>query len=235
MPNIEAFFHTSLTNLVLQDISLNIFPPLPATLKRFFLRPAQMRPLHDLDANHPSFLNAARSYLPNLTHLTLQEMEWSNPQLLNILLDYHEDEDGMVKPVEPGKQENLQHLSLSGDMEPWGSLFAPNDGLIKSTRILSPSLTSLSLSKMAVDDDNIETLLTHPTSLQTIDLSMTNITGAAIRMLADGLPNLRTLTANNCFKIVGRNAITYAEEKGVKVNCIHSANNGSVNGRRVRY
>jgi F-box/TPR repeat protein Pof3 len=85
---------------------------------------------------------------------------------------------------------------------------------------------------MPCDDNEIEALLKYKTGLTSIDLSHTKITGASIKMLVDGLPNLISINADHCPKITGRDAIEYATRKGVAVRCSMEEGKG---GKKVRY
>jgi F-box/TPR repeat protein Pof3 len=113
-------------------------------------------------------------------------------------------------------------------------LFNPNTRSLftVSPRILTPSLHTLDIATLPCNDDEIEHLLSHKTGLASINLSSTQITGASIKMLADSLPSLKTIRAENCPRISGRDAIEYARRKGISVSCSMDEGKGS---RKVRY
>jgi F-box/TPR repeat protein Pof3 len=109
----------------------------------------------------------------------------------------------------------------------------PQDGVLaRSKRILTPALQHLDIAALPVNDNEIEQLLKRKTGITSIDISHTQITGASIKMLADGLNNLKTIKADNCPRINGRDAIEYARRKGITVSCSMGEGTGS---RRVRY
>jgi F-box/TPR repeat protein Pof3 len=205
-----------LTSLVLERISLigHGFPALPPTLQRLVLKNDTML---SLDGAKMSLL---RCRIPELVHLTLSGFSWLSGDTLDYLLDSYLD-GGTVRALQDTKP--LQSISISGVLENNhgdNSLFNGPDSMFgRSPRILTRSLESLDVATLACNDDEIEHLLTYETALRSIDLSYTNITGASIKMLADRLPTLKTIKADNCTRINGRDSIHYAERKGISVSC----------------
>lgn len=216
--------HLSLKDLPLRVLTLKRvkYPSnisLPSTLERLtieltlFSNAADVRP------------GNLASSLPHLTHLTLSGISKLDSEFFANLLDFHDplaiqNQDGHLHPVAMTGTP-LQHLSISGTLDPdvRGLFRGPGNVLSKSPRILTPSLSSLTLHDLPVDDDEIEALLSHPTGLQTIDVSGSKVTGASIKMLTDGLKTLQSLRMNHCAAIVGRDAIEYARARGVGVKC----------------
>ena len=135
----------------------------------------------------------------------------------------------------------LEYISLKGALSPGTtSLFSKpspttnkTPGLFTgSPRILTHSLKHLAAPGLPCNDDEIEHLISHDLRLEYIDLSATNITGAAIKMLVDGMPTLKHIRADQASRINGRDAIEYAERKGVRVSCSMSEGKS---GKKVRY
>lgn len=237
-PESTILCERALTSLILKDVAFITFPRLPPTLKRLVLQSS--RPLYlprgpTMFRSHweqASWNQAIQSYLPELTHLSLREMVDLTPEFFEALLDiYSDDNGGELKRIEEDQRTPLQHLSLA--VLPHASSLFGAGGLLSSPRILTQSLTSLDIAALPCTDDDVEALLGHPTSLQSIDLSSTKVTGAGVKMLVDGLPGLRVLKVDNCRHISSRDAIAYAERKGVAVSCQMGDSFGGA--RKVRY
>jgi F-box/TPR repeat protein Pof3 len=215
-----------LKSLVLKRVDLQGFPLLPPTLQRLVLENDKGR------LNLSDHGGLERCCVPELTHLTLSGFQHLDAHAngLESLLDcINNSETHTCLP------KNLVSLSLHGLLEDGDRLFiplGPDSVLGQVPRILTPALESLDIATMSCNDDEIESLLTYKTGLKTINLSHTNITGASIKMLADKLPTLESIKANNCTKINGRDAIHYAERKGISVSCQMLEQKG---GRRIRY
>ncbi|KAF1828408.1 hypothetical protein BDW02DRAFT_635195 [Decorospora gaudefroyi] len=218
-----------LTNLVLKSTSFKHsiqFPVFPPTLQRLVLDPDGPT---DMPRNDSDWLQSA---LPELTHLSLSNSEWT-AQRLGVLLDLYWDDDGNTQKLRDAKP--LQHLSVRGIIPaPQGTCFfkGPASVFSYSPRFLTKALESLDLATLAVDDDEVEHLLTNELGLRSIDLSWTNITGASIKMLADQLPMLKSIKADHCVRINGRDAIHYAQRKGIHVSYQMGELKG---GRKIRY
>ena len=176
-----------------------------------------------------SWNNALRSRTDLLEHLTINEVVNLSPQFLGALLDVYPDENGELRSIE--SPASLLLLSLSGLLVSPMRLFGEK-GLCASGRMVTDSLTSLNLSTMGCNDDDIEALVTLTSSIQSINISSTRITGASIKMLADGLPHLHHLKADNCPNISSRDAVAYAENKGIFVSCRMTDSSG---GKKVRH
>ena len=220
-----------------------MFPRLPSTLTHFTLRQrgraASMR-----DPQNPfseGWITAVQSHVPNLTHLTFNNLTDMNCLLLSALLDMtvkaNQDNASMDSEFETETAQGapLQHFSVSDCILAISvpSLCGPGGLLTSSPRILTRSLTSLDLSDLPCTDDDIEDLVTHPTSLQIINIGGSKITGASIKMLVDGLPTLKIILADQCAGISGRDAIHYAEQRGVTVS--HRLFEQKRGVKRVRY
>lgn len=205
------------------------FPILPSTLQRFSLNYVVAS---DLGAGDNSGL--LRSRLPDLTHLSLFEVNNIDADRIEELLDVYADEEGQLHTLEGAAP--LQSLTFRGlpsndnvgfFSKKTNSLFA------RSPRVLTPALQHLDLAKQAVSDDDIEHLLEHEvTGLRSVDFSYSYITGASIKMLVDKLPGLKTIYADNCSRISGRDAIEYARRKSVFVSCTMGEGKG---GKKIRY
>ncbi|KAF3002548.1 hypothetical protein E8E13_007597 [Curvularia kusanoi] len=155
--------------------------------------------------------------LPNLTHLTMPCLKDLSISFLDDLLTcWHPEIDAKQVSGVP-----LQHLSISGTFHDNSQrLFQAPAAALGHPRILTPALCSLAIFDFPINDDEIEALLKHElTGLKKVDFSGSKITGAGIKMLTDGLRNLETIRVENCMEITGRDAIEYAEKRGVKVQC----------------
>jgi F-box/TPR repeat protein Pof3 len=202
-----------LHTLALGGVWFPYFPLLPNTIQRLFFQGTWTVAAN---RSHSMFENMMRSRTENLEHLALRGIPNLSPPDLIALLDHCRGEDGEIEHmVNPA---NLKSLALSESTLTVKGLFGEK-GLCASPRMITDSLTSLDISTTICTDDDIETLLTLAKSIEVIDISSTRITGASIKMLADGLPNLRHLKANNCPKISSRDAVAYAENKGILVSC----------------
>ena len=203
-----------LRELSLRRTKFDGFLLLPPTLERLDMELRSHYPTPDIS------ILLQRSHVPKLTHLRLVGFDTLKVDWLQDLLDLHQDEEGVVKPVTGATP--LQSISIRGVLDVGGAhqrLFGGHDSLFgRSPRILTPALLSLDIATMPCTDDDIEHLLAYETGIQTIDLSSTRITGASIKMLADKLPTLQGIKADNCAKINGREAIEYAERKGISVS-----------------
>jgi F-box/TPR repeat protein Pof3 len=220
-----------LSTLILKRAEVVSIPILPATITQLVIEASRGG-----DVGHSSpFLLASRTF--KLTHLTLSGFSGFNADVFADLLDLHHPSVQPSNASLPNKQLGapLQHLSLSGTLDAnTHGLFRGDRVLATSPRILTPELRSLRLHDLAVDDDEIEALLTHKTGLQSIDLSGSKVTGASIKMLTDGLSaTLKTIRVDNCAGIVGRDAINYAEKRGVRVYS-KSGDAFTGKGRRLR-
>ena len=213
-----------LTKLVLRRLLFDHHITLPHTLQHLVIDNDNGRLARY--PNNPSFPHPR---LPDLVYLSLAGFS-IGPEKLEWLLDSY-FEDGVRKPLTDGKP--LQHLSLRCHLDPETTLFrGPKSVVCHSPRILTPALQSLDLGTTPCDDDDIEHLLTYETGLTDIDLSDTKITGASIKMLVDKLPSLKHIRVDNCTRINGRDAIEYAERKGVAVSYRMGEQKG---GKRIRY
>jgi F-box/TPR repeat protein Pof3 len=164
----------------------------------------------------------------------LVNLDGLHPDRLEEFLDMYTDSDKQVRTLDDATP--LQSLTIHGlphDSDRPGLFKSPINSLFaRSPRILTPTLEHLDIAKAPCDDDEIECLVKHKTSLRTIDVSHTSISGASIKMLVDKLPSLHTIRADNCPHISGRDAIEYARRKGVNVSCSMGEGKG---GKRVRY
>ncbi|KAH7394555.1 hypothetical protein BKA66DRAFT_509801 [Pyrenochaeta sp. MPI-SDFR-AT-0127] len=217
-----------LTSLVLKRVHFHRFPLLPPTLQRLELDFDGMFKLHDVQ---PAML---QSRVPELMHLCLSGFEALSADRFQDFLDYWIDDEHALQPLTIATP--LCSIAVRGVLRNGNSdrgLFKGFDSLFgRSPRILTRALQSLDIATLACDDDEIDHLVTYDTGLQSIDLSYTNITGASIKMLADKFPTMKTIRADNCLRINGRDAIHYAERKGISVSCKMGEQKG---GRKIRY
>jgi F-box/TPR repeat protein Pof3 len=243
-----------LTHLVLRntlpDRVLHEFPRLPPTLREFTFHPKNQVSLPlppdpqaiALDpAQGSRWENTVYSHLPVLSHLSFANVSNINPPFLSALLDMHveKSEDGQPFPIPMSERppvSMLEHFSLVDSLSESNvtDYFGPGGLFSSSPRILSNELKSLNIATLPCSDDDIETMLAQQDGLglQMLDLSQTKVTGASVKMLADGLPNLKHLNLNNCHKISSRDAIYYAEKRGILVSCQMGEPKG---GKRLRY
>lgn len=219
-----------LTELRITSTSSLCFPRLPSTLR---LLDYQTDLSWGSDNLHS---NVQWSETKSLTHLTLGKNVCWGSVFLKSLLDQYKDQNGSVVGLEDG--EPLQHLSLSGPInhdhpDTDMSDISVSKWLSSSPRILTPSLTSLELVDQPLTDRDIPNIV-NSTSLITIDVSATGISGLGIKQLVDGAPTLRSITANWCHHVSGRDAIDYAESKGVHVACSWKVKDKQGRARKVR-
>ncbi|KAF2033018.1 hypothetical protein EK21DRAFT_98580 [Setomelanomma holmii] len=220
--------HT-MSSMLLDIVKCFRFPILPSTLKTLIIEHDGAFLLGDVDSDQ-----LLRSCLPALMHLRLADIGIS-AELLHDFLDAYVDEDdhGQLKALVDAAP--LQSLSLHGIMQfAQPGLFNPSTSSLFTTspRILTPSLQSLDMAGISCTDDEIEHLVAHKTGLTSINVSSTQITGASIKMLADKLPSLKNIRADNCHRINGRDAIEYARRKGISISCSMDEGKGS---RKIRY
>jgi len=221
----DQLFHSKLTSLVLKKVGAHEFPLLPPTLKSLSLHSVVLL----------TWNNVLRSRLPELTYLDLSEVCLS-PEFLEYLLDLYEDDDGTQHALSDAKP--LQHLSLSGTLD---SPFDEKNStvtahLLKSKRILTPSLMSLRVPFLPFRDDDARALIaSDATNLSSINLSSTKISGAGLKTLVDGMPRLEVARLDHCRNLSSRDAIEYAQSRGVHVHYTMNEHIGLANGRSVRY
>jgi F-box/TPR repeat protein Pof3 len=227
-----------LTTLVMRQVEFPHFPILPPTLQKLVIEYKGSYELLHGEANwtHQD-MDLLQSRLPALTHLALSDINMLSADRIEDMLDLYIDNEnpGHVERLQDAAP--LQSLSIRGvvyDERHGQGLFKSNvHGLFtRSPRILTPALQYLDMATLPVNDNEIELLLQYKTGITSIDISYTQITGASIKMLVDGLPGLRTIKADNCPQISGRDAIEYARRKGVIVSCSMGEGKGS---RKVRY
>lgn len=233
-----------LTKLVVKCVQLLVFPIIPSTLERLIYEPERGT------LRSPSRAAIQQSCTRSLTHLSLGEDVYLGPDFLLEFLDFYaeadDEEDGHVTKyhLEDGKP--LQHLSLRGNIEtntfdgtPSTLSSVPPTKLVStylstSPRILTRALTSLELSGLPLTDDDIDAI-TESTSLTTIDLSSTRVSGFGIKKLVDCIPTLRHINADYCRNLSSRDVIEYAKKKGVHVSYTMAEPTNGVKGRKVRY
>ncbi|KAF2127997.1 hypothetical protein P153DRAFT_423965 [Dothidotthia symphoricarpi CBS 119687] len=221
---LPSLLTTSLTTLTLKHLRAGPFPILPPTLRRLVLEYTNTQP------SAPLLTNASLSRLPSLTHLTLSGIDKLGPDFFPLLLDTYQDpSSGETHTLETTSP--LHTLALRIHPATHTNLLPTL--LASSPRLLTPTLHTLDLATLPLTDDDVEALLRFPVSgLHSLDVSHTRISGAAIKMLVDGLPGLRVVRADMCVGITGRDALGYAEARGVRVSWRMGEGAG---GRRVRY
>jgi F-box/TPR repeat protein Pof3 len=180
-----------------------------------------------------------RSHLPHLEYMVLRDVQGLSEEWLEALLDKWEDESGILHTFSAEDEAGatpLQHLWLGGLLHEHTpeSLFSET-GLLSGPRILTPALQSLSINGLPCTDKDVEMLINHPVALQTLDISSTKVSGASLKMLADSLSTLQYLKADNCTRISSRDAVVYAEKRGVTVSCMMTDPLGGRGGKKVRY
>jgi F-box/TPR repeat protein Pof3 len=250
-PALETLVITNLasTNMPIYGIPLKVLVlkgpnivavPLPTTLERFTWEPT------NTILSHITFGHVMNSHLPSLTHLSLSNVESVSAKWLSSILDSGVDEDEHDNQDIPVYvfTENavpLQHLSIKGTLDqsttslfrrPDSASGQPKSLFTGSARILTPALKHLAIADLPCDDDEIEHLVSYNLRLEYIDLSASNITGASIKMLADGIPTLKHIRADSASRINGRDGIEYAERKGIKVSCSMDKRQF---GKKIRY
>lgn len=213
-----------LQTLELRRFNFIAFPLLPPTVRRLVLE-IDNSPVIEDDIHYVS------SGLPHLTDLTIHGHDDFTASKMHHLLDLANSEGRGIHAVSDGAP--LTHVSIRGISEAPSGLFKGPDSLFGiSPRILTKALKALDIATLPCDDDEIECLLTYETGLQSIDLSNTRITGASIKMLADKLPMLKSIRADSCPRINGRDALDYTQRKGIAVSCQMVEVKG---GRKIRY
>jgi F-box/TPR repeat protein Pof3 len=207
--------HLPLKTAIFKQTSLGSFPLFRDTLQHLTI---------DMSgATSDNYEDFRRIHVPLLTHLTITGLADLDVPFFSSLLDLQPSE---AEPMtsKPATGAPLQHLHVSGTLvdDALGLFRSRGDVapvLGSSSRILTPALSSLTVHNLPMDDDEIEALLEHETGLVHVDFSGSKITGAGIKMLTDGLRMLKTIKADNCTNITGRDAIEYAEKRGVRVHC----------------
>jgi F-box/TPR repeat protein Pof3 len=234
----NMFFHWStfsdlpLTSLILKRVKIDgdRFPRLPTTLQRLVL---EYESTVALDGVAPTLVD---SQVPKLHRLSLAGVSMLSADRFEDLLDsYHTIDETGLKHAKPSMDAvPLQSLAVHGVLADQShGLFRDTNSLFgRSPRILTTALEVLDISMLPCNDDEIEHLLTYKTGLTSIDVSNTHITGASIKMLSEKLSTLRSIRADNCPRINGRDAIEYARRKGIAVSCSMVEQKG---GRKIRY
>ncbi|KAH3911384.1 hypothetical protein HBH56_134220 [Parastagonospora nodorum] len=225
---LDGLHKLPLETLILKTVHTN-FSTLPSTLQKFSLNYTVDSDL--VPADTPGLL---RSRLQDLTHLSLFEVNNVNADRIEELLDLYTDEDAQLHTLQGAAPlQSLTFRGLPSDDNVGFFNKKTNSLFARSPRVLTPALQHLDLAKQAVGDDDVEHLLEHEvTGLRSVDFSYSYITGASIKMLVDKLPGLKSIYADNCSRISGRDAIEYARRKGVFVSCTMGEGKG---GKKIRY
>ncbi|KAJ4357615.1 uncharacterized protein N0V89_002191 [Didymosphaeria variabile] len=236
-----------LTNLVLSQVALNHFPIIPHTLESLSYHPRIASPSH---SGFQDMVTVEMSCSRSLTQLNLGGLVVLFADFLPRLLDYYVAPNGAAGanasriPIDDGAP--LQRLSLSGsivtnnfDGTPSALDSIPSSTLVStflstSPRVLTRSLTSLELPGQPLTDDDIS-IITESTSLTTINISNTKVSGYGIKKLVDGAPALRYVNADYCRNLSSRDVIEYAKERGVHVSYTMAEPTYGAKGRKVRY
>ncbi|KAF2450784.1 hypothetical protein P171DRAFT_348589 [Karstenula rhodostoma CBS 690.94] len=204
---------------------------IPSTLERLVYTPR-----HAVILAGPYF---SPSCSRSLTHLTLGDNVRLDPDILAGFLNYSGNvEDETRLPIEDAKP--LHHLSLAGHIGADGNdASTPSSTLVStylstSPRILTRALASLELPGLPLTDDDIGPII-ESTSLTTINISNTNVSGYGIKKLVDGAPTLRHINADHCRNLSSRDVIEYAKERGVHVSYTMAEPSKGAKGRKVRY
>ena len=227
----DASLLPPLTSLSLTHMGLQGIPLLPPTLQSLEIKILGR-------SAPPAAAQLLQSHFPDLTHLSLSGYENVTVDFLHTLLDLSSSNGPndlgtlVSKPIQQEQQQSTKPLvSLSLSISVQG---AP--GLISilscSKRVLTPALQVLDVAGMKCDDDDVDQLVAFKTGLTHINLSSTAVTGAAIVMLADKVATLRSIKVHGCSGISGREAIDYAERRGISVKYQMSQEKGE---RRIRY
>ena len=231
------FSRSNITDLVYSNIRSPGIPVLPTALKRVSINLGYTIPY--MWDRFEEMLKATLTR--DLTHLTFGKDTRLFPTLLTSFLDFYKDDSGAITSLHDAAP--LQHLSLSGDLDVKHSnrmrsmLSAVSPRIVVSTylatspRILTPSLTSLEIPGFPLTDDDIKPI-TASTKLERIDVSRSKISGLGIKLLVDEAPTLRFINAELCENLSSRDALEYAESRGVRVNYIMHQVGGK--GRKVR-
>lgn len=222
----NEFTALPLTSLILKQVVMaSTFPIFPASLCMLVIECTGISSRIIRDHLLPSSL-------PQLQHLHLAGADILSADLLEAFLDYNREEAGDVQLLKSAQP--LKSLMLRGTLKhPAAGLFNGTNSLCgRSPRMLTPSLETLDVSALPCNDDEVEALVGYGLGLLSINLSSTQITGASIKMLADKTPTLKSINADYCPRINGRDAIEYARRKGIIVSCsMHEAKGG----RKIRY
>ncbi|KAF1923690.1 uncharacterized protein M421DRAFT_104288 [Didymella exigua CBS 183.55] len=218
--------HLPLKTLTLTRVNMASLPILPPTLTHLTI---QLSMGCNMATSHANMLASPTA---KLTHLTLDGFSNLSATTFATLLDHHAPTASThsTPSAQPGAP--LQQLSLSGTLDTFTQGLFRGDGVLStSPRILTAALTALRLHDLPVTDDEIEMLPARAPGLRVVDLSASQVTGASVKMLVDGLRGLETVRVDGC-RVVGRDAVGYAEGRGVRVFCRGEGRGRG--GRRVR-
>jgi F-box/TPR repeat protein Pof3 len=227
-----------LESLMLSNVHLDAFPILPSSLKHLDLK---LRRLELPAGDHNQSPEEARSWInlltcqvSKLTSLGLVSVDNINSRALAALLQLKLNDKGQVEHISDD-QAKIEKFSISNSTvsEEYPILNNPG-GFWALDRLLTNKLRSLDFSKSRTNDDAIENLLSlELVGLEHLNLSQTDITGASVKMLVDKLPNLTTLDLNLCPHISSRDAIIYAQKRGIEISSKQAE--AIVGGKKVRY
>ncbi|ORX93200.1 hypothetical protein BCR34DRAFT_608623 [Clohesyomyces aquaticus] len=229
------FSETSLTHLTLKEVHVSSFPLLPKTLQQFVFRPHNQL---SLQPHRGVVSNALKSWVPNLTSLEISHCTNMDEKFLPNLLDRIPAPWDLKTPVPDFGSAPLESLTINNTLTDNNNpfLIPGPKGLLATPRIVNSKLRSLNLSKQFCNDDDIEELVKRLKGLETVNLSQTRITGAAVKMLVDGLPKLRHLIIDDCERISSQDAAVYARKREIAVSQkMIPAIKSNGKGRKVRY
>ncbi|PNS21531.1 hypothetical protein CAC42_890 [Sphaceloma murrayae] len=163
----------------------------------------------------PRPLGAQRLRLPNLERLTCRTMQ---------------DVEVLLRDSEGDAGSRLEYLAI-----PAAELAVDwSESALTSERL--DNILELKLyGARRTDGELIPTLLKHNiNSLQSLDLSHSDITGVGIRMLVEGCKKLKRLRLA-CCNDLGVDAVEWARAKGLDVDCFWEKGGLTSSGRTVRY
>lgn len=203
------------------------FPSLPLSLTHLTLRSPSSRANNSITPS-PRFSLA----LPHLIHLDIAGLNDLTIDHLSMMLGGGPDQNGEMVVYDPGTTvSSLQFLSVRDATDICGP--RKDSQITICPRIYSSHLLVLDLSMLQIGDDQVEWLVGAAGNLQVVNLSYTKVTGAGVKMLVDGLPDLHTLNLDGCAEISSRDSIEYAQKRGITI--AYKMRQSAAGGRKVRY